>query len=59
MYLQDMKDKNISAHNAQIICGFSYHEAMSQDKCAHLAPICCTLRKDIHLPPMECYYQKD
>jgi len=35
------------------ICGFSFIQATTRDKCAHLGPISCLLLKNIHLPPME------
>jgi len=35
------------------ICGFSFIDIVQGDKCAHLGHINDSLRKKIHLPPME------
>ena len=50
MYSYKSKISNVIALKMLDICGFSFIDAMPGDKCAHLG---LTLRKNIHLPPME------
>jgi len=53
MYQGSAHISNILALKMLNICGISFIDAMPGDKCAHLGLINCTLRKNIHLPPME------
>ena len=53
MYQVNTRIGNATALKMLDIYGFSFFGATSGDKCAHLGPYNCSLRKNIHLPPME------
>ena len=53
MYKVNTRIRNEIALKMLDICGFSFIDATTGDKCAHLGLINCSLRKNIHLPPME------
>ena len=53
MYQVNTRVSNVIALKMLIICGFSYIQVTTRDKCAHLGLIFCSLLKNIHLPPME------